>query len=402
MVRFLSFLRFTALCAGVLFVLAPSVTLAKTVEELRAELNDKRNALKNTEQKIEEFKNTVQKKKQEARTLSDQIILIDDSIEEIELTLNRTNAEIEETDVEIEAVETEIIAKEEEIAKQKLLLADYIRSMHAFDQQSNVTVFLKYETFSEAMNETSTLSELQQRGQETLVLIQQLHEELTTKRRELGDFMQSLEALQRRQEQQQNTLANQRDSKQRILELTQEQEAQYQGLLQEAQQQHKQAQSSIAALDAKIREELKRQGFGNLPSVGTFNWPIEPIFGVSCEFHCSGYPYAYLIGPHSAIDIPTYTGTPIKAPADGYVARTFDSGGPGYSYIMLIHGDNLSTVYGHVSGFAVNEGQMVTRGTVIGYTGGASGARGSGLSTGPHLHFEVRKNNLPVNPRNFL
>ncbi|MEX2054729.1 MAG: M23 family metallopeptidase, partial [Candidatus Andersenbacteria bacterium] len=64
--------------------------------------------------------------------------------------------------------------------------------------------------------------------------------------------------------------------------------------------------------------------------------------------------------------------------------------------------DNISTVYGHVSGFAVNEGQVVTRGTTIGYTGGAPGTRGAGLSSGPHLHFEVRVNNAHVNPRKYL
>ncbi|MEX1112014.1 MAG: peptidoglycan DD-metalloendopeptidase family protein [Candidatus Andersenbacteria bacterium] len=402
MIRRFIFLPIIALLLGAGIFGIPDTSHAQSVDELRAELNDKRKSLKATEEKIEQFKNTVQEKKKEARTLGDQIVLIDDNIEEIVLTIDRTVAEIEETDAEIHTVEEEIRLKEEEITQQKRLLGDYIRSIHTHDQQSSVTVFLKYDTFSEAMNENSTLTELQQRGQQALVLIQSLHTELMTKQRELEDFRQSLDALRRRQQQQQETLANQRDSKQRILELTQEQESQYQDLLQEAQQQHQAAQAAISSLDAKIREELKRQGFGNLPSVGTFDWPIEPIFGVSCEFKCSGYPYAYLIGPHSAIDIPSYVGTPIKAPAEGYVARTFDSGGPGYSYIMLIHGDNLSTVYGHVSGFAVNEGQVVTRGTVIGYTGGASGARGSGLSTGPHLHFEVRKNNIPINPRSYL
>lgn len=396
------FLRSISIFIGAILFFAPAFVFAKTVDELKAELDQKRESLKGTEEKIEEFKQEIQVKKKEARTLGDQIVLIDDNIEEIELTLTSTQAEIEKTDVEVQAVEAEIAQREEEIDKQKQLLGEYIRSMHAFDQQSSVTVFLKYQTFSEAVNETSTLTELQNRGQQTLVTIKSLHEELTTKQRELGDFKQSLESLKRRQEQQQATLANQRDSKSRILELTEEQEAQYQDLLQEAQQQHKAAQSAISSLDARIREELKKQGYGNLPSVGTFDWPIEPIFGVSCEFRCAGYPYEYLIGPHSAIDIPSYVGTPIKAPADGYVARTHDSGGPGYSYIMVIHGDELSTVYGHVSGFAVNEGQLVTRGTVIGYTGGASGARGSGLSSGPHLHFEVRKNNLPVNPRGYL
>lgn len=376
--------------------------LAKTIEELREELQDKRSALKDAEAKIKKFKTEIQLKKQAARTLQDQIVILDDSIEEVELTIIRTYAEIEKIGVEIEAVSEEISQREAEIKIQKARLADYVREMHSLDQQSTVTVFLKYATFADAVQEANTFGEIQKRGQETLVTILNLRQELMTKQRELEDFKQTLEALRQRQELERSTLTAQQQSKARILDLTNQQETEYQRLLKEAQATHEKSQADISRVDDLIREELKKQGIGSLPSVGTMDWPISPAFGVSCEFHCAGYPYTHLIGPHSGIDIPAYVGTPIKAPADGYVARAHEAGGSGYSYIMLIHGDKVTTVYGHVSGFAVNEGQLVTRGTTIGYTGGAPGMRGAGLSTGPHLHFEVRANGATVNPRNYL
>ena len=392
-----------AMVAGWFWAVEPPVVFAKTLDELRQELETKRKSLQDTESKIKTFQETIQKKRQEARTLDDQIEIIDDNIQAIELTVTQTIQKIDEATSEIEAVQAEIEIKEEEIEKQKLLLAQYIRSMQQLDQQSTVTIFLKYETFSEAMNESSALESLQNRAQAALTTIQQLHSELMSKRRELEDFKQSLNALRRRQIAQQKTLTNEKDSKKRILDLTNAQESQYRSLLTQAQQEHKAAQAAISSLDAAIREELNRQGYGKLPSVGTFDWPVVPIFGVSCPFHCSGYPYSYLIGPHTGTDIPTYVGTPVKAPADGYVAKLHDSGGRGYSYILLLHGDNISTVFGHVSGFGnVKEGELVTRGTVIGYTGGAPGSHGSGLSSGPHLHFEVRINNQPVNAQKYL
>lgn len=393
------------LCMAVVLVtlaVSPGFGLAKTVDELREELQEKKDSLETTKERIEKFKADITQKRQEARTLADQIGLIDDGIQETELNISKTEIEIEKTALEIETVAEELRVKEEEILHQKRLLSEYIRSLYSLDQQSTVTVMLKYDTFSEAISESATIAELQVRAQATLVAIQNLHEELVIKRRELEDFRQALEELKTRQQLQQNNLLTQRNSKERILSLTNAQEAEYQKLLQEAQSAHKAAQASITALDEQIREELRKQGYTGLSSVGYFDWPIEPVFGVSCEFQCAGYPYAYLIGPHSAIDIPAYVGTPIQAPADGYVAKVFDSGNTNYSYILIIHGDNLSTVYGHVSGFAVNEGQTVLRGTVIGYTGGAPGSRGAGLSTGPHLHFEVRQNGIPINPRNFL
>lgn len=375
----------------------------KTVEELRAELQAKKGQLESIQQRINEFRGNIQLKKKEARTLEGQIGIIEDNIQELELSLEKTAAEIGKTGTEIEEVSAEIVGREQEMARQKTILADYIRQLYSVEQQSSVTVFLKYQTFSDMVTEASTIEELQNRGQGTLNKIQTLHKELTEKRRDLTDFKETLEALGRQQEQQQKTLATQQQSKERILQLTHAQEKEFTALLQESQQAHKQAEAEISQLDQAIREELDKQGFGKLPSVGTFTWPIEPIFGVSCEFHCGGYPYAYLIGPHSGMDIPTYVGTPIKAPADGYVGRLHEASGAGYSYILLLHGENVSTVYGHVSGFGnIREGQLITRGTVIGYTGGAPGSRGAGLSSGPHLHFEVRKNNVAVNPRQYL
>ena len=98
---------------------------------------------------------------------------------------------------------------------------------------------------------------------------------------------------------------------------------------------------------------------------------------------------------HSGVDIGSNYGTPIIAPADGVVTFTDLMGGYGKA-VMIDHGHGISTRYGHLSGFAVAAGQAVHRGDVIGYVGA------SGRSTGPHLHYEVRINDTPVNPYKYL
>jgi murein DD-endopeptidase MepM/ murein hydrolase activator NlpD len=98
---------------------------------------------------------------------------------------------------------------------------------------------------------------------------------------------------------------------------------------------------------------------------------------------------------HSGVDIGSNYGTPIIAPADGVVTFTDLLGGYGKA-VMIDHGHGISTRYGHLSGFAVAAGQAVHRGDVIGYVGA------SGRSTGPHLHYEVRINDTPVNPYKYL
>jgi murein DD-endopeptidase MepM/ murein hydrolase activator NlpD len=107
------------------------------------------------------------------------------------------------------------------------------------------------------------------------------------------------------------------------------------------------------------------------PITGSFGERIDPFNGEGAF--------------HSGVDIGSSYGAQIIAPADGIVTFT-----------MIDHGNGVSTRYGHLSGFAVTAGQRVHRGDVIGYVGE------SGRSTGPHLHYEVRINDIPVNPYKYL
>ncbi len=98
---------------------------------------------------------------------------------------------------------------------------------------------------------------------------------------------------------------------------------------------------------------------------------------------------------HAGIDISASFGEPIHAAADGVVETAGMANGYGRE-IIIDHGHGIHTLYGHLSGFAVASGQEVTRGQVIGYVGL------SGRSTGPHLHYEVRIQNTPVNPHKYM
>jgi murein DD-endopeptidase MepM/ murein hydrolase activator NlpD len=95
------------------------------------------------------------------------------------------------------------------------------------------------------------------------------------------------------------------------------------------------------------------------------------------------------------VDISCHYGQPVLAPSDGVVTYAGPYNGYG-RMIQMDHGNGITTRYGHLSGFTVAGGQTVRRGQVIGYVGL------SGRSTGPHLHYEVRIHDTPVNPHKFL
>jgi murein DD-endopeptidase MepM/ murein hydrolase activator NlpD len=98
---------------------------------------------------------------------------------------------------------------------------------------------------------------------------------------------------------------------------------------------------------------------------------------------------------HSGVDISSSYGTPVIAPADGTVVFADFLGGYGRA-IVIDHGHGITTRFGHLANFAVIAGQRIQRGDTIGYVGL------SGRSTGPHLHYEVRINDTPVNPHKYL
>ena len=153
--------------------------------------------------------------------------------------------------------------------------------------------------------------------------------------------------------------------------------------------------AAAAAAAAATAQSSGGQGASDnwVQGTGQLGWPV------SGEITS---PYGYRVHPiwgttiyHSGIDIGVDEGTPVHAADGGVVVWSGWMGGYGYA-VVIDHGNGLSTLYGHNSELAVDEGQSVAKGQVISYAGS------TGNSTGPHVHFEVRANGDPVDPMGYL
>jgi murein DD-endopeptidase MepM/ murein hydrolase activator NlpD len=135
--------------------------------------------------------------------------------------------------------------------------------------------------------------------------------------------------------------------------------------------------------------EDKRSLYASTPAA----WPVRGW--ITSPFGNRVSPINSKLQFHEGIDIAAQIGTPVLAPADGVVVKAGFESGYG-NVVELSHGYGLKTVFGHNSRLNVKPGQRVKRGDIIAYSGN------TGSSTGPHVHYEVRVNGLPVNPVRYL
>ncbi|MCL2840233.1 MAG: peptidoglycan DD-metalloendopeptidase family protein [Defluviitaleaceae bacterium] len=155
-------------------------------------------------------------------------------------------------------------------------------------------------------------------------------------------------------------------------------------------------QNEAAALAAQRSREAHNANLERLNNFnGQFAWPIPTHSRISSPFGMRRHPILGVNRMHQGIDVGAPTGTRLVAAADGYVRFAGWSSGFGLT-VIIDHGNGYSTLYAHNSVNRVVTGQAVTRGQHIADVGS------TGMSTGPHIHFEIRRNNVPVDPMQYF
>ncbi len=374
------------------------------ISDLDKQIDLKKKEIENLQKKAEVYKKNIEQKKLEALSLGNQIAILDNQIVKIGLDIEATEKRIEQIGLEIKSLEFQIKEKEDKIADYKTKLADLLSILYRSSQKNYLEILILNNSFSEFFDQIQYLEELQIELQSLLNQVKELKAELNEKKIKKEAKKQEEENAKKELEQEKSSLEEKMVAKAALLEQTLSSEKEFQNLLIELRYEQEKIDSEIAYLERKIREKLAesdRAFFEGISGNVILSWPVDPSRGITAYFHDPDYPFRYIF-EHPAIDIRAPQGTPILASAPGYVARAKDAG-MGYSYIMIIHNSGISTVYGHVSKILVQEDTYVIRGQTIGLSGGMPGTPGAGrLSTGPHLHFEVRLNGIPVNPLDYL
>lgn len=378
-------------------------SLDDEISDLNLKIQNQKKQLESLQQRQQEYQAQIELKRKDKINLSNQLAILENRLAKARLDIESVNIEIDKTGLEMKKIEIDSDNLDLTIEKQKTHIASLLRSMYKQDQVSTLEILLLNNSLSDFLDQAQYLADTNKEIGESLDSLKADKARLEQNKIALDGKNTELAALKSKLEEKRNNLSYEQENKTYILEETKSSEKEYQALLQKSKREQQQAEAEIANAEQLIRQKMSQKDKNKLNNGNnTIAWPV-PKNVIVASFHDADYPYRNIIGEHPAVDIRAKQGTTLTAAADGYVAKVKFDGNRNYAYIMIIHGNGLATVYGHVSAVYVMTDQYVTQGQAIGRSGGMPGGIGSGgFTTGPHLHFEVRLNGLPVNPENYL
>lgn len=374
------------------------------IEQLNKAIEEKKNKIKELEDSISKYKEKINQTQLESKSLANQMSIIGNRIAKVELDIKASQEKLDSINLEIQLLNLQIQDKEELIKKQKIILAEMIRTLYYSGDKSYLEIIATYDSFSDFYNELQYLKTVEGNLGENVTSLKVANADLQDKKQQSEERKENYEKIKEELIQKKQDYNDQKFLKQDLLNKSKSSEATYNTLLGNLNAQYKQIENEISSIEAEVRRKLSEQNkLDNIDSDPTkLSWPTQSRY-ITAYFHDPDYPYRYVF-EHSGADIRAAQGTPVKAAASGYVGTAkYCTLSSCYAYVLLIHSNGLATLYGHLSKIIVSADKFITRGDIIGYSGGTPGTAGAGpFVTGPHLHFEVRSNGIPVNPLNYL
>ena len=315
--------------------------------------------------------------------------------------LEAINGELENINAQIVWYDGQIAEKEEERAAAVLreqeqydLFCRRVRAMEESGKASYWSILFTAESFSDLLDRLTDISDIMAYDQAVMDQLIATREEIERLKAELESARAEQEAMKADLESKQAEQKEKVAEAQRLLDQINADTAEVNRQLEEESAAAQAIQASIVAKQKALEEERRRNNI-IINSESGYLWPLPGYYRLSSLFGYRIHPITGKAHSHTGIDIPAPSGTPILAAKSGQVVTSgwHDSYG---NYVVVDHGNGNSTLYAHMSSRAVKEGDVVSQGQVIGVTGS------TGISSGPHLHYEITEGGSRVNPLNYL
>jgi murein DD-endopeptidase MepM/ murein hydrolase activator NlpD len=380
--------------AGLVLVLLATTLSQSALEARPHKLDHKqkiqvlRKRLKSLTQKKAEKRAELRETKRTQTRLADQLNQSYERLETAQEALRISEGRLKEAEAKVQEATERLQEAEERLAIQRRRFGKRIAASYREGSVSYLDVFLGSRNLSDFLDRHYYVTRMMGQDTEVLRSLRAAQEVVEQERRKLDARRSALAAAHEENAQRVARVGYEAAQRETLLQSVKKERALQEQELQELEEDSNGVQQSL-------EKELARRlasphSFHNLPrwSGNLFMPARAPITsGFGYRFH----PLLKYRRLHAGIDFGAKIGAPVYAAADGEVFFASWRGGYGRC-IILLHGGSMSTLYGHLSRIDVRQGQSIHRGQVIGAVGS------TGLSTGPHLHFEVRRNGVPVNP----
>jgi murein DD-endopeptidase MepM/ murein hydrolase activator NlpD len=348
-----------------------------------------RDNLTSVESRKRRIRTQLQRTRRETREVMADIAHVDGRLSSLEGQLESTQARLKTGQEEQRRLREELALVTDRLREQEAQVKARLRRIYMDQSASPWVVLVTAESLGDLAQRRTLLERVAARDHELFEELKALRERVSERKSRQDELVNEIAGLKRRQEAEQGDLEDARDQKKTYLD-------ELRGRQAELRRQYDELDAESDRLAAQIRA-IQRQGrltgTAVAPFRGALIWPVSGR--VSSGFGPRMHPILRERRFHAGIDIPAPTGTAIRAAAPGVVI--FAGYRTGYGNTVVIdHGGDLSTLYAHCSRILVVAGQRVQQGETIATVGS------TGLSTGPHLHFEVRIDGRPVDPRTRL
>ncbi|MFC5700821.1 murein hydrolase activator EnvC family protein [Cohnella faecalis] len=391
-------------------------TESQKLEDEIKQLEKQMNALESSKRKAERDKKKAQSSKQNAQKESEavsskkELTLAD--IDQLNAQIETATAELMETQGNVANAEEELhnIGVElEETTKKKLdqdeLFQDRIRLLYKEGAVSYLDVLLSSVSFSDFLERYDAVQSIMLYDKDMLTKIQSYEKQVEEQQAKKDEELENLKDLYAQRADQVASLEDKEQEKEVMIAAYNKQLqdkaqviAKSNEIIEESEEISEEAERKLTAFAKKMSAlEAKKNSIKNYYKGGKLGMPLQANYKLSSPFGYRIHPITGKKKLHAGMDMAVAQGTPIYAAESGVVIVAQAWSGYG-NCVIIDHGGGLWTLYGHIkaNGILVEKGQTVKRGQKIALVGS------TGQSTGPHLHFEVRKNSEPVNPAPYL
>ena len=381
--------RHAALAIAVLTVILLS-TVSDTVY-------DKQRQLQGLNGQIIATRTQIRQLLDQEHALRAQVAALDAQLTAVQGQIDQETAKLVLIGQQVDQAKEQLIQKQAELARHIADFGKRMRIMYKSGQVSGVELVFSAANFTDLMNRIFFFNDIVREDRRQLA-------ELQKERAAIEAMKVDLEAKQAEQAQVVKQIKDQKAQLQAVRDQRAAREQQIAAIEAQFQQQLAEMQAQRAALQAQIGTLIRESSRAR--SSGKWKWPLDGA--LTQGFGCTSYPFEPYEPScpskhfHSGLDIAADYGTPVHA-ADGGIVHNFTMGCSwggglcGYGrYVIIVHAGGFTTLYGHLSSWAVGDGVQVDKDTVIGYEGS------TGNSTGPHVHFEIDLAGMPVDPLAYL